>query len=252
MLSFGLTFLFFTFSWAFAIAFIKPSHRLYQGLILCITAAIAGRIQYNNPDLTGNSIYNGLFLSWVWILHLRTFDLLFWTASGVYLDSQTASLLQKRQSPEPQSPISRLLVAWSLIFNLRNVNTPWAIKNLSTLSRNDPVDKGSFVTHAIAHALGIYLSLDAIFTLLPPANLDVDIPEYKQKLFSRISDVSFEEMIARPFTVIIPAISIYGVFSIPYDLASIIAVQWCNSSPRQWPPLFGSLGEAYTLRRFWG
>ncbi|KAI8949634.1 membrane bound O-acyl transferase family-domain-containing protein [Xylaria longipes] len=38
-----------------------------------------------------------------------------------------------------------------------------------------------------------------------------------------------------------------------HDIFAIIFVSLLRwDSPEEWPPLFGSVGEAYTLRRFWG
>lgn len=241
-----------TFLWAFALVSIKPSDRLQRGLILLLTSSAAGQIQYGNPDLTGNSIYNGLFLSWIWIFHFRAFDLLFWTEGGVHVTSQMASKLQGKPSSTAQSVAAQYLTAWSLIFNVRNVNTPWAVKSLPSSTSHYFHSRRSFVTRRVAHFVGIYLLLDTMFTFLPPVNPDVDVPEYKQYIFSRINDVSFEEFITRPLTVIGPALGIYGIFSAIYDIASVIAVLCFNDNPTSWPPLFGNLSEGYTLRKFWG
>jgi hypothetical protein len=240
-----------TFSWAWAITFVEPSHSLQRGFILLCTTAIAARIQYGNPDFLGNSIYNGLLLSWMWILHFRAFDLLFCTDGGVYLTSEMTRRLQNIPLTTVQSPASRLFRAWSLIFNIRNVSTPWAIKGLAE-STSNPLPNRKFIIQRLIHGLGVYILLDAMFTLLPPVNPEVDVPEYKQYLFSRMNDVTLEELITRPLTVIGPALGIYAIFTTLYDIMSITAVLCFNDNPHEWPPLFGNITEGYTLRRFWG
>lgn len=37
-----------------------------------------------------------------------------------------------------------------------------------------------------------------------------------------------------------------------YDSVSLVAVGFSLSAPEDWPPLFGSISEAWTMRRFWG
>ncbi|KIL63497.1 hypothetical protein M378DRAFT_164366 [Amanita muscaria Koide BX008] len=39
---------------------------------------------------------------------------------------------------------------------------------------------------------------------------------------------------------------------IPYRIFSILAVSFAISEPREWPPLFGHVHDAYSLRTFWG
>lgn len=235
---------------AYAIAFIDPSYTLQRASILLLSIAIAAQLQYSVPVFTGNSTYDGVFMSLVWIFHLRAFDLLLWKA--VYLPAGTARKLKQSAT---RSGLWRTFTAWCLLFNFRNINTSWTIKGLPAFSRGRPEhipNKGEFVKRRIAQILITYLALDAIFAFLPAPNPGKDVPEYKQPLLSRIGDITLEEIIARPFTVLIPAFSIYGIFTIPYNIASIATVPFGASEPQNWPPLFGSFREAYTLRRFWG
>ncbi|KFZ03723.1 hypothetical protein V502_10716 [Pseudogymnoascus sp. VKM F-4520 (FW-2644)] len=235
---------------AYAIAFIDPSYVLQRASIFLLSIAIVAQLQYSIPAFTGNSTYDGVFMSLVWIFHLRTFDLLLLKA--VYLPAVTARKLKQSAT---QSGLWRTFTAWCLLFNFRNINTSWTIKGLPAFSRGHPEhvpNKGEFVRRRAAHILIMYLALDAIFAFLPAPNPGKDIPEYKQPLLSRMGDITLEEIIARPITVLLPAFSIYGIFTIPYNIASITAVLFGGSEPRNWPPLFGSFREAYTLRRFWG
>jgi hypothetical protein len=161
-----------------------------------------------------------------------------------------SSLFARGDSSEDKA-----IAAWCLLFNLRNVNTSWSIKGLPTFSRDHPEhvpNKGEFLRRRIANIFITYLALDAIFASLPAPKPEIDVPEYKQALFSRIGDITLEEIIARPITVLLPAFSIYGIFTVAYNIASVTAVFSGRSEPRNWPPLFGSFREAYTLRRFWG
>jgi hypothetical protein len=238
---------------AYTIAFIDPSHILQRASILFLSITIVAQLQYSVPVFTGNNTYDGLFMSLVWVFHLRAFDLLLWKA--VYLRPVTAPKLKQSRSSASQSGLGGTFTAWCLLFNLRNVNTSWSIKGLPAFSSDHPEyvpNKGEFLGKRLAHILVTYLALDAIFAFLPAPNLEIDVPEYKQALFSRIGDITLEEIIARPITVLISAFSIYGIFTIAYNTASVTAVLFGGSEPRNWPPLFGSFREAYTLRRFWG
>lgn len=237
---------------AYTIAFTDPSHVLQRASVLLLSIAIAAQLQYSVPVFTGNSTYDGVTMSLLWIFHLRAFDLLLWKA--VYLRTGTTKLKQSRSSATP-SGIRQTYIAWCLLFNLRNINTSWTTKGLPAFSRDNQEyvpSKSEFVGKRISQILIIYLTLDATFAFLPAPNPEIDIPEYKQAVFSRMGDITLEEIIARPFTVLLPAFSIYGIFTIVYNIASITMVLFGGSEPQNWPPLFGSFRDAYSLRRFWG
>ncbi|RDW65127.1 hypothetical protein BP6252_10778 [Coleophoma cylindrospora] len=232
------------------IALVDSSCRLQRASFYLLSIAIAAQLQYSIPAFTGNGTYDGAFMSYIWILHLRAFDLLF--CEAVYL---SAAMPSPSLIATIQSTLSRLVAAWCLLFNLRNINRPRRVKNLPAWSSRHPEyvpEKSEFVKRRLLHILTTYLMLDAIFALLPAPNPVEDVPEHKQPLLSRMGDITLEEIIARPITVILPAFSIYGMFTIPYNIAASFTVLFCGGKPQHWPPIFGSLPDAYTLRRFWG
>lgn len=88
---------------AYTIAFIDPSYTLQRASILLLSTAIAAQLQYSVPVFTGNSTYDGVFMSLVWIFHLRAFDLLLWKA--VYLPAGTARKLFCGSEPQNWPPL---------------------------------------------------------------------------------------------------------------------------------------------------
>jgi len=44
----------------------------------------------------------------------------------------------------------------------------------------------------------------------------------------------------------------YTQLNIQYNLLASLAVAVCFLEPKYWTPVYGSLIDAYTLRRFWG
>ena len=46
-------------------------------------------------------------------------------------------------------------------------------------------------------------------------------------------------------------LSTVAALTIQYRLASIVAVATGLGKPRYWPDAFGSVTDAYTIRRFW-
>lgn len=100
----------------------------------------------------------------------------------------------------------------------------------------------------------MYLALDTMFSFLPAPNVEKDIPEHKEAISLQMGAIMLG-IITRVFTailpIILPAFSLYGMFTIPYNIASIIAVLWGGGEPKNWPqPLGGVLG-GYSFRRYW-
>ncbi|KFZ17765.1 hypothetical protein V502_04414 [Pseudogymnoascus sp. VKM F-4520 (FW-2644)] len=232
---------------AYAIAFIDPSNILERASIFLLSVAIAGQLQYSAPVFTGNSTYDGIFMSLVWVFHLHAFNLVL--RKAVYLGEVTA-----RKSA--QSGLQRTYTAWCLLFNWRNINTPWTEKDPEP-SRERPgyvPSNGVFVTRRVAYIILMYLALDAMFSFLPAPNVENDIPEHKEAISPRMGAVTLR-IIARVFTAILskilPAFSLYGMFTIPYNIASIIAVLWGGGEPKNWPQPLGSFLGGYSFRRYW-
>lgn len=232
---------------AYAIAFIDPSNILERASIFLLSVAIAGQLQYSAPVSTGNSTYDGIFMSLVWVFHLHGFDLVL--RKAVYLGEVTG------RKPT-QSGLQRTYAAWCLLFNWRDINTPWTEKDpepskerLEYVPRN-----GVFVTRRVAYIILIYLALDVMFSFHLAPNVENDIPEHKEAIPPRIGAVTLR-IIARVLPAILPTIlpafSLYGMFTIPYNIASIIAVLWGGGKPKNWPQPLGSFLGGYSFRRYW-
>jgi len=68
-------------------------------------------------------------------------------------------------------------------------------------------------------------------------------------LFRRIHDVTPREILLRVYFMIIGSAIPYCGLRLAHSLATCFALA-CGDDPKRWPPLFGSLGEAYTVRRY--
>ena len=77
-----------------------------------------------------------------------------------------------------------------------------------------------------------------------------DFYEVPDGFLHRVQDLGAREMTVRIYTsvtaIAIPALTLRLI----HGLASILAVL-CGDVPARWPPLFGSIRDAYTVRRFW-
>nr|ANO39641.1 3-acetyltrichothecene 4-O-acetyltransferase [Fusarium culmorum] len=146
-----------------------------------------------------------------------------------------------------------------LIFNLRGIGTPWQAKHLCDHPRFYQHDKGREPTRAwfiLRQSLIVawqYLLLDIVYTTT------MSTPkEDTQRLFAEGTEYMYLDANAEQWTVRfitgVIAWAIPGRVSIdlPGRVLSIFSVLLGFTTPQQWPPVFGSILDAYTIRGFWG
>jgi hypothetical protein len=61
-----------------------------------------------------------------------------------------------------------------------------------------------------------------------------------------------ENLVFQVFLVWLHAVRVYASLNLAHILASLMSVTLGLYQPCEWPPLFGSLTDAYTVRRLWG
>ncbi|OBS24845.1 hypothetical protein FPOA_05382 [Fusarium poae] len=145
-----------------------------------------------------------------------------------------------------------------LIFNVRGIGTPWQAKHLSGFPRFYQHEKRCeptaiwFIFRQSLILAWQCLLLDIIYT----SSLSTP-KEDTQRLFGpgteyMYLDATAEQWMGRCFVGIIAWV-IPGRVSIdlPYRAISLVSVLFGFTSPQQWPPLFGSIWDAYTIRGFW-
>ncbi|WYZ41966.1 hypothetical protein EsH8_V_000861 [Colletotrichum jinshuiense] len=146
-----------------------------------------------------------------------------------------------------------------LMFNLRGIGTPWQIPRINAFPRsldkhteNGKLRKGPWVARQLQIIFWQYLFLD--FTYL--SSLDTS-PEDAEKLFGPgkeflYANANVEQWGARVAVGLIAWLAPSRVtMDIISRVLSVVSVLSGMTSPEDWPPLFGSIWDAYTIRGFW-
>ena len=151
-----------------------------------------------------------------------------------------------------QGPLSPLWWATDLIFNYRGVGTPREVKNLPQFSTKDPEylpTRSRFLLGRILAVITSYLIIDC-FNSLPPPDLQLFL-EHKSYQLGGLTAMSLEDALTRVVTTIVFWISLRQTIALLYNTFSIIFVGLGFSDVEEWPPYFGSVFEAFSIRRFW-
>lgn len=143
-----------------------------------------------------------------------------------------------------------------ILTTLRGIDTSYEVKNIQHGSESS-ASRSSFLLRTLAIVVAKYLVLD-LMTFHPPS------PEDTQRMFGEGKEyLLFRSDSLRPPTVqdILTNLGVTSLgwgpigswfIEVHYRILSLVSVGLGMSSPHQWPPLFGWITEAYTLRRFWG
>ncbi|CAI0644251.1 unnamed protein product [Colletotrichum noveboracense] len=155
--------------------------------------------------------------------------------------------------------IRKLYGVVGLMFNLRGIGTPWQIsrinaspQSLGKHTENGKLRKGPWVMRQLQVLFWQYLFLD--FTYL--SSLDTS-PEDAEKLFGTGKEFLYinangEQWGARVAVGLISWLAPARVtIDILYRFLSVVAVVSGMTSLEDWPPLFGSIWDSYTIRGFW-
>ncbi|KAL2842707.1 membrane bound O-acyl transferase family-domain-containing protein [Aspergillus pseudoustus] len=139
----------------------------------------------------------------------------------------------------------------------RGVDTPYEIKGLKYPSNRTSSSRWRFLCWSLVVILFQYFMIDLV-THQPSSPEDVErmFGPGKEYLLFRPRDLP-PPTLAEVGAHLVLAIMAWGpmgacFISIFYRIVAVISVALGFSGPQQWPSLFGSVVDAYTIRRFWG
>ena len=111
-----------------------------------------------------------------------------------------------------------------------------------------------FLLRRLASAT-IILLLDQAYTITYSILLQLTYADFdpaKQSYLRRIHTVTAREAIIRSWLVLNFIWSSWAIFTVAHDLLAFAFVAFGIDEPEDWPSLYGSISEAYSIRRFWG
>ncbi|KHO00256.1 TRI7-like toxin biosynthesis protein [Metarhizium album ARSEF 1941] len=153
--------------------------------------------------------------------------------------------------------MARIRRTSGLFLASRGVGTPWAVKNIPRhpgalgAQARPGIPKSAFLLRQAAIFAWQYLLLDVMCAV---SRLDGSSPAAPSaRKPSRYSEVTAAELPGYVFMVVASWFLVARVLvDAGYRAVSLVAVSSGASPPEDWPPLFGSMWTAFTLRNFWG
>lgn len=136
-----------------------------------------------------------------------------------------------------------------LLFTLRGLNTPWQVKGVPsqpaflTNKGDSSISRGRYFLRQFLFLAWQYLAMDVLYVLSV------------RKAASKVESAGASAPMSWSSRIYLTALSWFVVARLLIDsfyrFAALIAVGM-GDCPGNWPPLIGSMGDAYTVRYFWG
>ena len=149
-------------------------------------------------------------------------------------------------------PQTKFAFAIALLFGTRGVNTPWQSKNtprFSSIYSSRPPSRLQFLARRCLTVLLGFLIMDfGTARYLDPKIFALDTVPF----FARLSHVTIEGMVVRMVNMLALWVINYALICFFANCWAVFAVGLGMSRPEAWPPGFGSVSDAWTLRRAWG
>ncbi|KAL5356670.1 membrane bound O-acyl transferase family-domain-containing protein [Aspergillus floccosus] len=142
-----------------------------------------------------------------------------------------------------------------ILTTLRGIDTSYEVRNIKHGSESSE-SRTRFLLHTLVITAAKYLVLD-LMTCQPPS------PENTHRMFGEGKEYLLFRPDGLPPPTMQDILTNLGVtllgwgpigswfIEVHYRILSVVSVGLGVSRPHQWPPLFGSITEAHTLRRFW-
>ncbi|KAK2808439.1 hypothetical protein FQN50_004647 [Emmonsiellopsis sp. PD_5] len=149
----------------------------------------------------------------------------------------------------------KICFAVDSVINKRRINRVDQARNIPSFDPKKPLhvpSRRSFLLFRSIRAILLYLVLDLISSQ-PLEGGPAKFAPGKERIFARVlaKDISPAEIGEVYATIVAYAICGYSSLLMGYDVFSVIAVGLGISEVADWPPLFGSIWEIYSIRTFW-
>ncbi|KAF5862107.1 hypothetical protein ETB97_012091 [Aspergillus alliaceus] len=244
---------------------LTPSQSVVRSMAAVIVIALAYSLQKRITESSLDTRAGGPMVAMSWVSVLNAIDML--VLSRVSYEAQVewerkrsgGKAVKEADSHSPKSTLrSRLLWSQNIGFNFRRINTPWQIARLPVFDKANP----EYVPSRLKFVLQGILKVCVSFSLLHLCTIDPSDPRVPG-IIEKLSDsktvlapwshgTSAQGILTQAIITLSFGIVCRSAITGMYTLAAVLLVALGIYDPAEWPPVFNSLTEAWSLRRLWG
>ncbi|KAI4217558.1 MAG: hypothetical protein LQ351_000154 [Letrouitia transgressa] len=153
--------------------------------------------------------------------------------------------------------LERLKFGYLVATNNRNIGTPYIVKNTPSFSSKDP----AYIPSRTAFCLRKLLIIISTFLLIDLVSQNPTTLEQNEKLYpadtvriftGKPENLKMDQVLTRLVTVLMYWICTAMVIDASTSAIQLVSVALHIKPVKMYRPNFGPIGEAYTIRQFWG
>lgn len=224
---------------------VVPRHASVTRLMSLVPlSALTYMLQETFMELCRNPLWRATAAPLVWIQFLSASEMIWVSRVG------SADISASRGESKARI-VAKAVQTIALVWNLRRIGTRWQVKNIPASPSSGPASKSRarFVLKRLTTTLFAYLVLDIMISgPVPDSGL---VTPHKQTLY-KLDYLSMEDIIFRTIGTVSFWLSTALINLVMSNSVAIISVLAGLNSPTDCPPLYGPIGEAHSVRRFWG
>lgn len=151
--------------------------------------------------------------------------------------------------------LDRLRFGFSISLQSRFPSTKFSVKNIPPFSRSDPgyiPSKAEFLLRNMLKCLFYIHILRLSSRFGNPDENPILFSSDRIPFLTRLGSVTRSEMSTRVLGVLAYWTVQYMVIDVLYSVHAVLAVALRITDVDVWPPVFGSVDDAWSLRQFWG
>ena len=151
--------------------------------------------------------------------------------------------------------LDRLRFGFDISVQSRFPDTKWPVKNIPPFVQEEPSHtprRLEFLLASMFKCTVFILSLSLISSLGDRSENPILFSSDRIGLFTRLGSVSASELCTRFLGVLGYWVVQYMIIQVVYHAVAMAAVGLHVTEVAAWPPVFGSVDEARSLRQFWG
>lgn len=202
------------------------------------------------PFFSNGSLYNGIVGSQPFVTFIHATNLLLINSLDV------TDLVHEKKIPQSAGMLARITAAFSLLNNVRGIGTSWKAKNVPSFpaffAKGSPPGRRLFLLRQASILVWQYLLLDFAQTMALEEDAEDTLRLYGPGREFVYLDATAEQQAARVALCLLALLVGRTTIDFAYRLISFVFVGLKVSLPEDWPPMFGTMRDGYTLRKSWG
>ncbi|KAB5527914.1 membrane bound O-acyl transferase family-domain-containing protein [Coniochaeta sp. 2T2.1] len=222
------------------LAYYPPPFRHRGLLVLLIVSFAAWRATISPwPPNEGPTQAQRYGLSSAWIHYFPVIErLLLHTPERDFFQVNSKN---KAHPPAPPAEYSFEKIRWATEFFASPRGVGWNIGG-KKFSHPAATNEGQAVsvTRRAGVVFGCYIAWDAVMFALRR----IEVPTGWERDASTLRNIAWLEVLM--------GVTVFASMTMQYEMAATVAILLCISEPKDWPPLFGSIADCFTVGNVWG